>query len=116
MRRLIKYREDDQLSFYKKHIKKIILSLILFTSSTVLFSCLDGAGNLPNSISINPFGLQIIFPNANPDLIFGNLCDLTELDILVNRELTPNGSLVQFELNSTTLPVSKRGVIVSFTS
>ena len=101
------------MSFYKKHIKKLILSLIIFTSSAVLFSCLEG--NLPNTHTTNPFGLQIIFPNANPDLIFGNLCDLVELEVLVNRELTPNGSLVQFELNSTTLPVSKRGAIVFFT-
>jgi len=115
MRRLIKYREDDQLSFYKKHIRKLIISLVFLISSTVLFSCLEGAGNLPNSITTNPFGLQIIFPNANPDLIFGNLCDLVELEVLVNRELTPNGSLVQYELNSATLPLSKRGNIVSFT-
>jgi len=113
MRRLIKYREDDQLSFYKKHIKKLILSLIILTSSTVLLSCLDGIGGLPNSITADPFNLQIIVPNLNNDAIFGNLCDITELEVKVLEELTPNGSTVQYDLNSISLPVALRGNLIS---
>ena len=80
----------------------------------VFGSCQGGTGDLDNrQSSSNPFGAQIVVVSPNPDVIFGNLCESVQVEILVNNELTPNGSTVDIELNSTSLTFLHRGCILS---
>jgi len=87
--------------------------LLLILTVTCLYSCLNGDGDLNNRvISLDPFGTQIILVNGNvPSQIFGNLCDEIQLEITANQDLTPDGSTVQVEINSSSLPSNLRGCI-----
>jgi len=96
-------------------VKKLYFlpKLLLILTLACLYSCLNGDGELNNRvISLNPFGTQIILVNDNvPGAVFGNLCDEIQIQITANEELTPDGSTVFVELNSSDLPTNLQGCI-----
>lgn|GEM_PF-1463045 len=88
------------------------LVLIIFTLAIV--GCQNGTGDLKNRQgSSDPFGAQIVVVNGNPDILFGNLTDQYEVIINVNESLTPDGTTVDFQLNSNSLPINERGCVLS---
>lgn len=99
-----------------RYLSNVLLAFLLISAA----SCMDGAESLDNRQgSSNPFAAQIIVVDGNPDIIFGNLSDEVQIQIKVNRNVTPDGTIVTAELNSFNLPVDHRGCVLggsTFTS
>lgn len=88
--------------------------LILFLFIVLLAACNSGTGDLDNrQSSQDPFGAQVIVVDSNLNVIYGNLSDLIEVIINVNEQLTPDGTQVSAQLNSTSLPLNQSGCILS---
>lgn len=95
-------------------IKLIKHFYISFAFVFIFVSCQGGTGDLDNrQSSSNPFGAQIVVVSSNPDVIFGNLCESIQVEIIVNGYLAPNGSIVDIEINSPSLPFLHRGCILT---